>query len=168
MHGGVPGSAPDLVAFFRGVNATDACLASIYNDSPTLFPLGTTPVTFTATDLAGNVASCTASVVVVDTVAPTIALTLDRTSLWPPNHKLVSIAASVSVQDICDASPRFVLTSIVSSEPDNSLGDGDTSGDVQDAAYGTPDTVFRVRAERSGVGNGRTYSILYTASDSSG
>jgi hypothetical protein len=61
-----------------------------------------------------------------------------------------------------------VLTSITSNEPDNGLGDGDTANDIQDAAIGTNDTGFSLRAERSGKGNGRIYTITYTATDLAG
>jgi hypothetical protein len=105
---------------------------------------------------------------VLDRTPPTISLSLDPTFLWPPNHKLVAITAAVGVEDICDAEPSFVLSSIASSEPDNGFGDGNTPNDIQDAAYNTADTTFRLRAERSGRGNGRTYSVLYSASDQSG
>jgi hypothetical protein len=72
------------------------------------------------------------------------------------------------VDDICDPHPTFVLTSITSNEPDNGLGDGDTPGDIQGADFGTADTSFKLRAERSGNLTGRVYTIVYTASDKSG
>lgn len=47
--------------------ATDNCgLATLTSNAPALFPLGTTTVTFTATDLAGNIASATTTVTVVE------------------------------------------------------------------------------------------------------
>ena len=52
--------------------------------------------------------------------------------------------------------------------PDEGLGDGDTQGDIQGAAFGTPDTSFLLRAERSGTGSGRVYTVVYTASDKTG
>jgi hypothetical protein len=61
-----------------------------------------------------------------------------------------------------------VLTSITSNEPDNGLGDGDFPNDIQGASFGTPDTHFQLRSERSGTGSGRTYTALCTAADASG
>ena len=167
---GVYADDPQLAAFFAGVSATDTCddTPVITNDAPAFFPLGDTIVTFTARDAHGNESSCSAKVTVVDTSAPTIVASVTPTVLWPANHKLVTIDAIVTVTDECDPNPTFVLTSIVSNEPDNGLGDGDTAGDIQGAEFGTPDTSFQLRAERSGNLVGRTYTITYTGSDSSG
>jgi len=65
----------------------------------------------------------------------------------------------------CNANPTVVLSSLTSSEPDNGLGDGDTSGDIQGADLGTDDRAFQLRAERSGRGSGRVYSAIYTVTD---
>jgi hypothetical protein len=168
--GGVPATDPAVVAWLASFSATDVCDPSPTNSlpHPPCFPLGDTPVTFTSIDHSGNAGSCTRMVHVVDTTPPTIVVSLDRTSLWPPNHKLVTINATVAVTDVCDPNPTFQLVSIVSSEPDNGLGDGDTSNDIQGASYGTPDTQFQLRSERSGTGPGRTYTITYRAFDHSG
>jgi hypothetical protein len=168
--GGVPASDPRLVPFFNGAVATDNCDPNpvISNNAPPFFPLGTTPVTFTATDDSSNSSMCSSNVSVVDTTPPVIQVTVTPDVLWPPNHRLVDITASVTVADICDPAPTFVLTSITSNEPDNGTGDGDTAGDIRGAALGTPDLSFRLRAERSGKGDGRVYTIVYTASDASG
>jgi hypothetical protein len=169
-NNGILASDPQLAPFFAGASATDVCDATlaITNNAPAFFPLGSTPVTFTATDDSGNSTPCVATVTVQDTLPPVIAASVSPSSLWPPNHKLVNIAATVGVTDICDPSPTFVLTSIASNEPDNGTGDGDTVNDIQDAAFGTPDTAFRLRAERAGPGSGRIYTIVYTGSDGSG
>ncbi|NNM23143.1 MAG: HYR domain-containing protein [Flavobacteriaceae bacterium] len=42
------------------------------NDAPAQFPIGTTTVTWTATDAAGNIATCTQDVTVVDAEAPSV------------------------------------------------------------------------------------------------
>ena len=47
-------------------------IKSITNDGPSIFPLGTTIITWIATDAAGNVATATQKVKVVDTAAPII------------------------------------------------------------------------------------------------
>jgi hypothetical protein len=68
-----------------------------------------------------------------------------------------------------DAPVDLVLTSVTSDQPDDGLGDGHTSGDVQEADLGTADLSFSVRSERAGVGpNGRTHTATYTATDGSG
>jgi HYR domain-containing protein len=168
--GGTPRTDPQLASFFAGVFASDICdpAPAITDDAPDLFPPGITPVMFTATDAEGNAASCVASVNVIDTTPPTIDVTLDRDTLWPPNHRLATITATVVVEDVCDPDPTFVLTQITSDEPDDGEGDANTMNDIQDADYGTPDVVFRLRSERQGGGDGRTYTILYTASDAAG
>ncbi|NOQ33611.1 MAG: HYR domain-containing protein [Methanosarcinales archaeon] len=151
--------------------ATDICDAdvSITSDAPAVFPLGTTTVTFTATDDSGNSASCSMTVTVVDTTPPDISVTVSPDTLWPPNHKMVDIVATVTVSDICDAAPVVVLTSVTSDEPDDAKGNGDgkTVDDIQ-AEIGTEDYEFQLRAERAGKGDGRTYTITYTVTDASG
>jgi hypothetical protein len=60
--------------------ATDNCtLATITNDAPATFPLGTTMVTWTATDVQGNSSNCTQFVTVVDTESPAITCPADIT-----------------------------------------------------------------------------------------
>ncbi len=168
--GGTPADDPHLDPFFAGVSATDVCDASptITDDAPAFVPKGETIVTFTATDDDGNASACPATVRVVDTTPPTIAVTLDRDALWPPNHKLAEIHATVVVEDICDPNPTFVLTSIASNEPIDGTGDGDTAPDWTESDFGTPDVDFMLRSERAGLGSGRRYTIVYTASDADG
>ncbi len=168
--GGTPKTNPLIAAFLAGASATDVCdtTPTITNNAPNFFPLGPTNVTFTATDDDGNSSTCVRTVTVVDTTPPVITVSVSPTELWPPNHKLEEITATVTVSDICDPNPTFVLTSITSNEPDDGLGDGDTPNDIQEAAFGTPDVQFKLRAERSGTGSGRIYTIRYTASDMSG
>jgi endo-1,4-beta-xylanase len=60
------------------------------------------------------------------------------------------------------------LVSITSNESDIGLGDGDTSNDIQGASFGQDDREFRLRAERSGTGSGRIYTITYAVTDGSG
>jgi len=156
------------------VNATvtDICDASpdLTDDAPAVFPLGTTTVTFTAIDYTGNVAFATMEVTVEDTTPPEISVAVAPDTLWPPNHKMVNIDASVTASDICDADPIIVLASIISDEPDDAdgIGDGETTGDIQSANLGTEDYKFRLRAERAGEQDGRIYTITYQATDFSG
>jgi YVTN family beta-propeller protein len=58
--------------------ATDACSAvSVSGPGSGSYPLGTTPLSYTATDAEGNTAVCSSSVKVVDTQAPTHVLNGD-------------------------------------------------------------------------------------------
>lgn len=163
-----PGVCTAVVTY--SATATDNCPGVTVSCSPpsgTTFSLGTTTVTCTATDAASNTSSCAFSVTVIDNHPPTISLSLNPSKLWPPNHTLIDIAATVTVSDNCPGT-TFVLTSITSNEPDNGLGDGDTAGDIQDASYGTADVAFKVRSERAGGGSGRVYTVTYTATDIGG
>jgi endo-1,4-beta-xylanase len=109
-----------------------------------------------------------ASVEVLDITPPVLTVSVTPNMLMEPNHKLVDISASITVVDECDANPQVKLVSISSDETDNGLGDGETSRDIQDADIGTDDHTFRLRNERSGLGDGRVYTIVYEASDASG
>ncbi|MBI1803463.1 MAG: T9SS type A sorting domain-containing protein [Ignavibacteriae bacterium] len=131
--------------------------------SGSFFPVGTTPIA--CSTQIGQ--SCSFNVTVADHQPPTISVSLSPTVLTPPNHTLRDITATVSISDNCPGA-TFILSSLTSNEPDNGLGDGDLPGDIQDAAIGTPDLAFKLRAERAGLGSGRTYTATYTARDAAG
>jgi hypothetical protein len=131
------------------------------------FPLGETSVLLAVYD--GAVAdSDTVVVKIEDTLPPKVTVVLDPATLWPPNHRLAEITATVTVDDSCDAAPVVRLKSITSDEPDDGLGDGDTADDIQGEAIGTNDLSFLLRSERGGGGDGRTYTVCYEAEDASG
>lgn len=139
-------------------------------DASGSYPLGTTPVTFTATDGSGNTASCQTTVTVRDTIPPAVTAVASPSLLWPPNHRMTTVNATVVATEACDPAASIVLLSVVSSEPDDvpGNGDGQTTGDIQDALVGTPDFQVSLRAEREGSGPGRTYTITHQVSDHSG
>jgi hypothetical protein len=147
--------------------ATDNCDAHpvITSDAPAIFPLGTTTVTFTATDASGNSATRTTTVTVQDTTPPDItSVNANPNILWSPNHKMVPVTVAIAVTDICDAAPTCQIVSVSSNEPENGLGDGDTSPDWNI----TGDFSLNLRAERSGTGSGRVYTITVRCTDDSG
>jgi len=132
------------------------------------FPIGSTGVTLTVSD--GQLADDDTVNIAVqhDTMPPEINVMLDPDTLWPPNHKMVTVNATVTVTDNCDPAPVWKLDAVTSNEPDNGTGDGDTVNDIQNVEPGTQDTVYELRAERAGNGNGRIYSLDYSATDNQG
>ena len=131
------------------------------------YPLGDTMVTLTVTDETGLAASCSATVTVIDVTPPALMVSLSPDNLWPPNHQMVDVEATVFATDNC-GDPMVVLTGISSNELDNGSGDGNTINDIQGADTGTSDFAFQLRAERSAHGEGRIYTAVYTAMDASG
>jgi hypothetical protein len=80
--------------------------------------------------------------------------------LWPPNHALVLIAID-GVVDPDGDSVSISATGVFQDEPVEGQGSGNTEFDAQLAP-------LAVRAERSGQGNGRVYTISFTADDGHG
>ena len=101
-----------------------------------------------------------------DTIEPQISVVLDLDTLWPPNHHMFDVVATVTARDACGP-PILALASLTSNEADNAPGtsDGETTGDIQP---GVDDFHFKLRAERDSTGSGRIYTAVYTATDDSG
>ena len=146
--------------------ASDNCSVTVTRSgvpAGNFFPVGATIVTYTATDGAGNTASATQNVNVIDDTPPVIAgASVDKPTLWPPNHQLVDVIVSYTATDNCGA--VISALGVSSNEPINGPGDGNsvTDWEIVDEHH------VRLRAERSGQGNGRTYTITITATDSHG
>lgn len=102
---------------------------------------------------------------ICDEMAPTIeSITAAPDVLWSVTHKYDEVTTTVAASDNFDPDPTIELVSVVSSEPDNGAGDGNT---VDDIAI-VDDFTFKLRAERSGSGEGRTYTITCKATDECG
>ncbi|HEY9282258.1 MAG TPA: M36 family metallopeptidase [Pyrinomonadaceae bacterium] len=147
-------------------SAADNCggvtLASSH-PSGTAFPIGTTTVTLTATDSAGNVTPKTFTVTVNDGQAPAVTgESVDKPVLWSPNHQMVDIAVNYNVND--NSGNVTTALSVSSNEAVNGAGDGNTSADWQVVN----NRLVRLRAERAGTGTGRVYTITITATDATG
>lgn len=110
-----------------------------------------------------------AIIVISDNTPPTLAPIVNMTTLWPPNHQMVKITIQANASDNTSY-PVVLSAKVTSNEPQNGLGDGDTSPDwtepIIDQANGI--ITLNLRAERSGKGNGRIYTITITATDLSG
>lgn len=163
-------SALGAAVTYAAPTATDAVgVASLVSNPPSgsTFPLGTTTVTATAKDAAGNTGSGSFTVAVQDTTAPVVGSVTPSTGLlWPPNHRMVAIALNIAASDAVGVTGYKVT--VTSSEPDNGLGDGDTANDIQISGNGSLTPAVSVRAERAGNGNGRTYTISVVAVDAVG
>lgn len=125
---------------------------------------GVTTFTYIASDGNGglsNSATVTITVTPVNDVPTCDTPTTTTPYIWPPNHKMVSIGAAMSATDIDGDTITTTVSSIFQDEPTNGLGDGDTSPDATLSPA-------KVRAERSGTGDGRVYVVTLTADDSNG
>lgn len=133
---------------------------------------GVHTITCTATDAGGRKGTSDPATVKIDTTPPSCTATANPSTLWPANHKLVAITVTVTPSDAPGgsglASPAVTLVYVASNEPDNGLGDGDTPNDIQGWTPGTADTSGQLRAERSGTGTGRVYTITYAVMDIAG
>jgi HYR domain-containing protein len=133
--------------------------------SGSTFALGDTTVVCSAHDSRGNTASGSFTVSVHDTTPPTApALTITPSSLWPANHKLVPVSVTASSVDSVSGGAACTIVDVTSNEPDNGLGDGDTAGDIVRSGGLT----LSLRAERSGAGDGRIYTLSVACVDKAG
>lgn len=130
-------------------------------------PVGINVVTLQVSDAVGASDTDEVTVTVIDTLPPVVTLHMSPDHLWPPNHKMKTVLANVTIGD-CDPNTTVELVSVTSNEPDNGLGDGDTTGDIAGADLGADDRSVQVRSERSGTGTGRVYTFTYRVTDSSG
>ena len=99
-----------------------------------------------------------------DATAPSISsLGVSPDQLWPPNHEFVPVTVRLGATDDC--SPVIGrIVGVTSDEPENARGDGNTAPDwIITGPLG-----LLLRSERSGLGDGRTYTITVEASDAAG
>jgi len=100
-----------------------------------------------------------------DTTPPVISsVTATPNLLWPPNHQLVTVTVSVTASDDSGSPVTNQIVSVTSNEPDDGLGDGDTPNDIQNIN----ELTVQLRAERSGKGTGRIYTITVSSTDACG
>lgn len=120
--------------------------------------------TWTAKDCSGNMSLPVSQTIIVrDTTAPTIeSVAANPNVLWPPNHKMVPVVVTITASDKCAAAVSKIV-SVSCNEPANAPGSGQTSQDWQI----TGDLTVSLRAERSGSGSGRIYTINVQCTDTS-
>jgi hypothetical protein len=187
VNGGIVGfdTDPGFCSFTAGteldVSATDNCSSSfsysytITHNATTSSPVnagslagvvfakGTSVVNWTVSDASGNSATFSYTVVVSDNEAPVISgVSASETTLFPPNHKMRNVTISYTATDNCG--PVTTSLAVSSNEPEYGTGSGDTGPDWQVVN----NHMVKLRAERSGNGNDRVYTITITATDAVG
>jgi hypothetical protein len=92
-------------------------------------------------------------------------VSMDHTTLWPPSHDLRLVTAAGGTdpegQDVA-----LEVVSVTQDEPLDATGDGNVTPDADRG--GLPADQVRLRAERSGLGDGRVYRVAVTATDAGG
>jgi hypothetical protein len=154
------------------------------------FPIGVTTAQLVVRDGRGGVATSSVAVTVIaDTEAPSITCSTNVAVLWPPDHSIREVELRIVAFDAQQGPlPRSALTvRATSDEPDHGPGQGprahraDTHGAdgftapvdvtralVRQSTPGEFTALLRLRAERDGGGDGRTYTLVVTGVDAAG
>ena len=148
-----------------GATATDEELGAVpvtvtgFVDARTV---GTYVLTYSATN-GFRTATVSRTVHVVDTTAPTLsAIGATPSFIAVPNHSMIDVVLTYTATD-ATGTPACSI-GITSNEAANAQGDGNTEIDWEVLSA----TQVRVRAERSGLANGRIYTISVTCVDAAG
>jgi hypothetical protein len=151
-------------------------IGTIYGGSPVNLPeqaiylgVGTYVITLRVSDGFNLPVTSDVTIRVIDTTAPVLSPISNKTILWPPNHKMVNITLWANAADNT-GHPVALSAVVTSNEPQDGLGDGDASPDWTEPVIDQINGIItlKLRAERSGSGNGRIYTITITARDASG
>ena len=100
------------VVEYGSINADDLVgVTSVSNDAPEVFPFGLTTITWTASDEAGNIATATQQVSVIDTISPTIII--------PEDIEMEAVNANANTVNlgIARASDNVDINSITNDAP---------------------------------------------------
>lgn len=148
-----------LGSYFANDNCSGIATVTVTGVPPgNLFPVGTTTVTYSATDARGNTSTGTQRVTVIDATAPAIGVvSVDKPNIWPAKNQMVEVTLDYKSTDNCD--PAVTCTLAVSS---NEPGGGGGDWEIIDAQH------IRLRAEKGEGRTPRSYTITVTCVDSNG
>jgi hypothetical protein len=143
-----------LLADRAGLTRDTAVIDPGDHATVTLDSDGDYDVRYFAVDLLGNREPVQTLRVRVDRTAPTVSgLPSEPCVIWPPDKRMVTIAHVEASDALSGLAERKVRAS----------SDELSGGDIE-----IDDGTVRVRAERNGRGDGRTYTVLATATDVAG
>jgi hypothetical protein len=153
----------DLITHFQWFTSLGGPVGNQVSEDVQL-PYGSSFFVLHVYDLDLSAAQAPLEVDVVDKTSPTLEVTPTSFCLWPANHARVRFHLGTDftaiATDICDPNPKVSIVGVTSDEPDDGLADGHTTGD---ATFGPQDLC--VRRERSGIGDGRVYTVTIEARD---
>lgn len=92
---------------------------------------------------------------IIHSVTPSVS------SLGPPNHKMMPVTISIVASDDSKLAPACQVIGVASNEAVDGTGDGNTAPDWQIVSS----TQILLRAERSGQGSGRIYTVTVECRD---
>jgi 6-phosphogluconolactonase len=140
-------------AYVTNVGASSISAYSINSNTGALTPISGSPFATAFTPISVAIAGCA--------LRPDITgVSAMPATLWPPNHKLVEVLVDYSVTAPC-GEPAVCTLSVANNEP---VSNDDTSPDW--AVLG--EHLVELRAERSGKGTGRIYTITISCKDTRG
>jgi subtilisin-like proprotein convertase family protein len=159
-----PGSCGAVVNYPPATVSGSCGVLSYSHASGSVFPVGTTTVTVTATRADNSTTTETFDITVVDNEAPSASVSASPNVLWSPNHKMRDVTISTSAADNCGA-VSCVVTDITSNEAVTGPGGG-AGNTSPDWLIVNPLNKVQLRAERSGNGASRVYTITVECTDS--
>jgi hypothetical protein len=165
----VPGSGAAGIHFvYRTVEGAAAVASSAFEpgaSGSTNLPTRCANVEYWAEDQAGNEEGPHQNT--GDQSPPTLMGLPDALCLWPPNHPRIRFELGTdilaSAADDCDPAPQVRIVAVTSNQPPGAPGSGHTADDVTFS-----DHAVCVRAERSGPGGDRVYTVTVEATDATG
>ena len=142
-----------------------AVVAACVPASGSLFSLGETTVTCSATDASGNTGESNFTVTIIDPTPPVVIVSVSPENLWPPNGDMVPITVTGSAVD-SDSGVDQVTYEVIDEygllDQPSTLVLLDGNGNF------VPFTVFLEASRRGNDQDGRTYIIRVTAESGGG
>jgi alpha-tubulin suppressor-like RCC1 family protein len=137
----------------------------------------------TLCDVASNCAMFDSPSFMIDKTAPQVTVSVSPDVLWPPNKQRVDVTITINVSDNLSLAPQPIVNFRATSNEADVAGDvnghdgftnpvpltpGPFVFDTGSSTSGSSSTSILLRADRSGSGTGRVYSIAGTVQDAAG